>query len=211
VLLILDEVMCGMGRCGSLFAFEQEGVVPDLVTVAKGLGAGYQPIGATLVGSHIYETIVSGSGFFQHGHTYLGHAAACAGALAVQRRLHDDGLLARVPVLGAQLESKLREAFGSHPHVGDIRGRGLFWGIELVADRTSKAPFDASLQLHARIKKKALETGLLCYPMGGTLDGVRGDHVLLAPPFILEERQLDELVGKLGQVLGAVLKSPVAA
>ena len=211
VLLILDEVMCGMGRCGSLFAFEQEGVVPDLVTVAKGLGAGYQPIGATLVGSHIYETIVSGSGFFQHGHTYLGHAAACAGALAVQRRLHDDGLLARVPVLGAQLESKLREAFGSHPHVGDIRGRGLFWGIELVADRTSKAPFDPSLQLHARIKKKALETGLLCYPMGGTLDGVRGDHVLLAPPFILEERQLDELVGKLGQVLGAVLKSPVAA
>lgn len=211
VLLILDEVMCGMGRCGSLFAFEQEGVVPDLVTVAKGLGAGYQPIGATLVGRHIYETIVSGSGFFQHGHTYLGHAAACAGALAVQRRLHADGLLGRVSVLSAQLESKLREAFGSHPHVGDIRGRGLFWGVELVADRSSKAPFDPSLQVHARIKRKALEAGLLCYPMGGTLDGVRGDHVLLAPPFILEERQLDELVGKLGQALEAVLKSPVAA
>lgn len=211
VLLILDEVMCGMGRCGSLFAFEQEGVVPDLVTVAKGLGAGYQPIGATLVGSHIYETIVSGSGFFQHGHTYLGHAAACAGALAVQRRLHEDGLLGRVPVLSAQLESKLREAFGSHPHVGDIRGRGLFWGVELVADRSSKAPFDPSLQVHARIKTKALEAGLLCYPMGGTLDGVRGDHVLLAPPFMLEERQLDELVGKLGLALEAVLKSPVAA
>ncbi len=211
VLLILDEVMCGMGRCGSLFAFEQEGVVPDLVTVAKGLGAGYQPIGATLVGSHIYETIVSGSGFFQHGHTYLGHAAACAGALAVQRRLHEDGLLGRVSLLSAQLESKLREAFGSHPHVGDIRGRGLFWGVELVADRSSKAPFDPSLRVHARIKTKALEAGLLCYPMGGTLDGVRGDHVLLAPPFILEERQLDELVGKLGQSLDAVLKSPVAA
>lgn len=211
VLLILDEVMCGMGRCGTLFAFEQEGVVPDLVTVAKGLGAGYQPIGATLVGSHIYETIVSGSGFFQHGHTYLGHAAACAGALAVQRRLHEDGLLGHVPVLSAQLESKLREAFGSHPHVGDIRGRGLFWGVELVADRSSKAPFDPSLQVHARIKSKALEIGLLCYPMGGTLDGVRGDHVLLAPPFILEERQLDELVGKLGLALEAVLKSPVAA
>jgi adenosylmethionine-8-amino-7-oxononanoate aminotransferase len=211
VLLILDEVMCGMGRCGSLFAFEQEGVVPDLVTVAKGLGAGYQPIGATLVGSHIYETIVSGSGFFQHGHTYLGHAAACAGALAVQRRLHEDGLLGRVSVLSAQLESKLREAFSSHPHVGDIRGRGLFWGVELVADRSSKAPFDPSLQVHARIKTKALEAGLLCYPMGGTLDGVRGDHVLLAPPFILEERQLDELVGKLGLALEAVLKSPVAA
>lgn len=211
VLLILDEVMCGMGRCGSLFAFEQEGVVPDLVTVAKGLGAGYQPIGATLVGSHIYDTIVSGSGFFQHGHTYLGHAAACAGALAVQRRLHEDGLLGRVSLLSAQLESRLREAFGSHPYVGDIRGRGLFLGVELVADRSSKAPFDPSLQVHARIKTKALDAGLLCYPMGGTLDGVRGDHVLLAPPFILEERQLDELVGKLGQALEAVLKAPVAA
>jgi adenosylmethionine-8-amino-7-oxononanoate aminotransferase len=211
VLLILDEVMCGMGRCGTLFAFEQEGVVPDMVAVAKGLGAGYQPIGATLVSRRIYETIVSGSGFFQHGHTYLGHAAACAGALAVQRRLHDDGLLARVNAMGSQLEKKLREAFAAHTNVGDIRGRGLFWGIELVADRASKAPFDPGMRVHARIKKLALDAGLLCYPMGGTIDGVRGDHVLLAPPFILEERQLDELVGKLGRALDAALKSPVAA
>jgi adenosylmethionine-8-amino-7-oxononanoate aminotransferase len=211
VLLILDEVMCGMGRCGTLFAFEQEGVVPDMVAVAKGLGAGYQPIGATLVSRRIYETIVSGSGFFQHGHTYLGHAAACAGALAVQRRLHDDGLLARVNAMGSQLEKKLREAFAAHTNVGDIRGRGLFWGIELVADRASKAPFDPGMRVHARIKELALDAGLLCYPMGGTIDGVRGDHVLLAPPFILEERQLDELVGKLGRALDAALKSPVAA
>jgi len=211
VLLILDEVMCGMGRCGTLYAFEQEGVVPDLVTVAKGLGAGYQPIGATLVAKHIYDTIVSGSGFFQHGHTYLGHAAACAGALAVQRRLHDDGLLARVNPLGSLLEKKLRAAFGNHPHVGDIRGRGLFWGVELVSDRASKAPFDPKLRVHARVKKEALKAGLMCYPMGGTLDGVQGDHVLLAPPFILEEAQLDELVSKLGTALEAVLKSAVAA
>jgi len=211
VLLILDEVMCGMGRCGTLYAFEQEDVVPDLVAVAKGLGAGYQPIGATLVATHIYDTIVSGSGFFQHGHTYLGHAAACAGALAVQRRLHDDGLLARVNPLGSLLEKKLRAALGNHPHVGDIRGRGLFWGVELVSDRASKAPFDPKLRVHARVKKEALKAGLMCYPMGGTLDGVQGDHVLLAPPFILEEAQLDELVSKLGTALEAVLKSAVAA
>jgi adenosylmethionine-8-amino-7-oxononanoate aminotransferase len=211
VLLILDEVMCGMGRCGTLYAFEQEGVVPDLVTVAKGLGAGYQPIGATLVARHVYEAIVSGSSFFQHGHTYLGHAAACAGALAVQRRLHDDGLLGRVAPLGALLEQKLRAAFGAHAHVGDIRGRGLFWGLELVADKTARTPFEPALRVHARVKQAALEAGLMCYPMGGTLDGARGDHVLLAPPFIVEEHQLDELVGKLGGALDAVLKAPVAA
>ena len=211
VLLILDEVMCGMGRCGTLWAFEQEGVVPDLAAVAKGLGAGYQPIGAVMVSGQIHDTIVAGSGFFQHGHTYLGHAVACAGALAVQRRLHDDGLLGRVAPLGALLEQKLREAFGAHAHVGDIRGRGLFWGLELVADKTAKTPFEPALRVHARVKKAALEAGLMCYPMGGTLDGARGDHVLLAPPFIVEERQLDELVGKLGGALDAVLKAQVAA
>jgi adenosylmethionine-8-amino-7-oxononanoate aminotransferase len=211
VLLILDEVMCGMGRCGTLWAFEQEGVVPDLAAVAKGLGAGYQPIGAVMVSGRIHDTIVAGSGFFQHGHTYLGHAAACAGALAVQRRLHDDGLLGRVAPLGTLLEQKLRAAFGAHAHVGDIRGRGLFWGLELVADKTAKTPFEPALRVHARVKQAALAAGLMCYPMGGTLDGARGDHVLLAPPFIVEEHQLDELVGKLGGALDAVLKAPVAA
>jgi adenosylmethionine-8-amino-7-oxononanoate aminotransferase len=211
VLLILDEVMCGMGRCGALWAFEQEEVVPDLVAIAKGLGAGYQPIGAVMVSGTIHDTIVAGSGFFQHGHTYLGHAAACAGALAVQRRLHDDGLLARVAPLGALLAQKLRAAFGAHRHVGDIRGRGLFWGLELVADKADKTPFDPALRVHARLKKAALEAGLMCYPMGGTVDGARGDHVLLAPPFILEERQLGELVDKLGAALDATLKARVAA
>jgi hypothetical protein len=205
VLLILDEVMCGMGRCGTLWAFEAEGIVPDLVTIAKGLGAGYQPVGAVLVAKTVYDTIASGSGFFQHGHTYLGHAAACAGALAVQDRLHAGGLLAQVKPLGALLEKKLRAAFGSHPHVGDIRGRGLFWAIELVAERASKQPFDPALRIHARLKREALNAGLMCYPMGGTLDGVRGDHVLLAPPFIVDESQLDELVEKLEHALAAVL------
>jgi adenosylmethionine-8-amino-7-oxononanoate aminotransferase len=206
VLLVLDEVMCGMGRCGTLWAFEPEGVVPDLVAIAKGLGAGYQPIGALLVAAHVYDAIVGGSGFFQHGHTYLGHAAACAGALAVQRRLHEDGLLARVAPLGAALETRLREAFGDHPHVGDIRGRGLFWGLELVAERAGKTPFDPGLHLSARVKKEALELGLMCYPMSGTIDGTRGDHVLLAPPFIAEQAHLDELVDKLGRALSAALE-----
>jgi adenosylmethionine-8-amino-7-oxononanoate aminotransferase len=205
VLLILDEVMCGMGRCGSLWAFEEEGIVPDLVTIAKGLGAGYQPVGAVIVARKIYDTITSGSGFFQHGHTYLGHAAACAGAIAVQKRLHEDGLLARVKPLGALLEKKLRATFGAHPNVGDIRGRGLFWAIELVSDRATKQPFDPALRVHARLKREALDAGLMCYPMGGTLDGVRGDHVLLAPPFIVEEAQLDELVEMLECALAATL------
>jgi hypothetical protein len=205
VLLILDEVMCGMGRCGTLWAFEQEGVVPDIATIAKGLGAGYQPIGAVVVAKPIYETFVGGSGFFQHGTTYLGHAAACAGALAVQQRLRQDGVLKRVKPMGELLEKSLRSAFGGHPHVGDIRGRGLFWALELVAERRSKATFDPAMQVHARIKQEALRAGLLCYPMGGTIDGVRGDHVLIAPPFIVEPAQIEELVHKLAGSLESAL------
>src|SRR5688572_5742657 len=204
VLLILDEVMCGMGRCGTLWAFEQEDIVPDLVAIAKGLGAGYQPIGALMVSKDLADTIQRGSGFFQHGHTYIGHAAACAGALAVQKRLHEDGVLNRVTPMGAVLEKKLREAFENHPHVGDIRGRGLFRGIELVEDRAAKKPFDPKLRMHARVKRKAMQAGLMCYPMGGTIDGVQGDHVLLAPPFIVEESQLDDLVEKLGNAIATL-------
>ena len=205
VLLILDEVMCGMGRCGTQFAFDEEGVVPDMVTLAKGLGAGYQPIGAVLVARRIVDAMIGGTGGFQHGHTYVGHAAACAGALAVQRRLHEDGVLARVKPLGAAFERRLRAAFGEHPHVGDIRGRGLFWGIELVADRATKTPFDPALRMHAVLKAQAMRAGLMCYPAGGTIDGVRGDHVLLAPPFVCSEAQLDEICERLAAALGATL------
>ncbi len=205
VLLILDEVMCGMGRCGSLYAFEEEGVVPDLVTIAKGLGAGYQPIGAVLASRKVFDAITGGSGFFQHGHTYLGHASACAGALAVQKRLHEDGLLARVAPLGRAFERRLSAAFGEHPHIGEIRGRGLFRALEIVEDRAGKRAFDAGLKINARLKKEALNQGLLCYPMGGTVDGVQGDHVLFAPPFILDESQLDEIVEKFSRALDVVL------
>ena len=205
VLLILDEVMCGMGRTGSLWAFAQEGVVPDIVCVAKGLGAGYGPIGALLCSETIYRTIADGSGALAHGHTYMGHPVACAAALAVQRAVRNRGLIPCVRELGAGLEARLRASFGEHAHVGEIRGRGLFWALELVANRDTKAPFDPALRLHARLKRLAMEHGLICYPMGGTVDGVRGDHVLLAPPFTLEEPQLDELVAKLGLALDAAL------
>jgi adenosylmethionine-8-amino-7-oxononanoate aminotransferase len=206
VLLILDEVMCGMGRTGSLYACEQEGIVPDLVCIAKGLGAGYQPIGATLVQGRIYDAIKRGSGFFQHGHTYIGHAVACAAALAVQRAFVERGLVERVRALGDGLEVRLRSRLEAHPHVGDIRGRGFFWGVEFVHDRATREPFDPALKINARIKAEAMKLGLLCYPMGGTLDGVRGDHVLIAPPFIVSEAQLDELTDKLGRTVDAVFR-----
>ena len=205
MLLILDEVMCGMGRCGTLYACEQEGVVPDLVCIGKGLGAGYQPIGALLASGKIYAAVVNGTGFFQHGHTYTGHATACAGALAVQRIFKNRGLLAKVRERGAGLETLLRARFDAHPHVGDIRGRGLFWALELVEDRSSKQPFDPKHKINAKIKLRALENGLMCYPMGGSLDGVAGDHVVLAPPYIISEAQLDELVDKLARSIDEVI------
>ncbi len=201
ILLILDEVMCGMGRTGTLFACEQDGISPDICTVAKGLGAGYQPIGAMLCSGEIYDAIAQGSGFFQHGHTYIGHPVACAAAGAVLERLLDQELLTNVAPLGDRLRARLEDRFGQHPHVGDIRGRGLFLGVELVKDRATKATFDPALRVNAQIKKAAFANGLICYPMGGTVDGRNGDHVLLAPPFILNDAQLDELVDKLDAAL----------
>lgn len=210
VLLILDEVMCGMGRTGTLHACEQEGVTPDLEVVAKGLGAGYQPIGAVLVQDRIAQAIRQGSGFFQHGHTYLGHPIACAAALAVQRTLRDEGLIGRVRERGARLQAMLNERLGANPHVGDIRGRGLFIGLELVADRASKEPLSPTLKTHAKIKARAMAHGLLCYPAGGTLDGSRGDHVLLAPPFTVTIAHLEELVDKLARSIEDVLPTTTA-
>ncbi len=204
-LLILDEVMCGMGRTGTLYACEQEGVTPDLVTIAKGLGAGYAPIGAVLAQRHVVDAIRAGSGFFQHGHTYLGHALACAGALAVQEVIEEEDLLARVRHLGGRLEAGLVERFGNHHHVGDIRGRGLFRGLEIVADRATKAPFDPTRKTHARIKAEALARGLMVYPMGGTIDGRHGDHVLVAPPFVSREDEIDTMVERLGEAVDAAV------
>jgi len=205
VLLILDEVMCGMGRTGHLYACTEDGVAPDMITVAKGLGAGYQPIGALICTGQIYDAIAAGSGFFQHGHTYMGHAMAAAGAGAVLRAIRDRGLLPRVRQAGETLDAALRARFGQHPHIGDIRGRGLFRGLELVADRETKAVFDPTRKLHAKIKAAAMDAGLICYPMGGTIDGQRGDHILLAPPFIISDDQIGELTDKLGQAIDRAL------
>lgn len=205
ILLILDEVMCGMGRTGNLFAYEEEGIVPDIAVVAKGLGGGYQPIGATLVSKKIFDAVRGGSGFFQHGHTYLGHPMACAASLAVQHVIQQEQLLDRVKVRGGALKAALVEAFSEHPHVGNVRGRGLFIGVELVRDRATRATFDPSLKLYLRIKHEAMARGLLCYPMGGTVDGKHGDHVLLAPPYIIDESHLAEIVDKLPKAVNAAL------
>lgn len=205
VLLILDEVMCGMGRCGTLHACEQEGVAPDLMTLAKGLGGGYQPIGAVLLSGKIYDAFASGSGFFQHGHTYMGHPTAAAAAVAVQQVIRRDGLLENVVAMGDALDRKLTERLGNHHHVGDIRGRGLFRGVEFVADRASKRPFDPAARLHARIKAEAMARGLMVYPMGGTIDGRHGDHVLIAPPFIVESGDIDRIVDRFGDAVDAAV------
>jgi adenosylmethionine-8-amino-7-oxononanoate aminotransferase len=207
ILLILDEVMCGMGRTGTLHACEQEGIAPDLMAIAKGLGGGFAPIGAVLVQGKIFEAFAKGSGLFQHGHTYLGHPLACAGALAVQQVIRRDHLLANVRRQGEHLTRRLGERFGNHHHVGDVRGRGLFQAIELVADRGSKTTFDPKHKLHARIKQHAMARGLMVYPMGGTIDGVNGDHVLLAPPFIVDEATVDTIVERLGEAVDAAIAS----
>lgn len=203
ILLILDEVMCGMGRTGTQFAFEQDSVVPDIVAVAKGLGGGYQPIGAVLFGRHIYDAFASGSGFFQHGHTYMGHPMAAAAGLAVQDVIQKHHLLDNVVHMGELLNRRLRERFDNHLHVGDIRGRGLFRAIEIVAKRSDKSPFDPALKVHAAVKREAMARGLMVYPMGGTIDGARGDHVLLAPPFIINAGHVEMIVERLGDAIDA--------
>jgi adenosylmethionine-8-amino-7-oxononanoate aminotransferase len=206
-LLILDEVMCGMGRTGTTHAWEQEGIAPDIQAIAKGLGGGYQPIGAMLASGRIVDSIEQGSGSFQHGHTYLAHPLACAAALEVQRVIYEEKLLDKVKELGRYLEHRLTERFGNHRHVGDIRGRGLFQAIELVSDRATRKPFDPDFKLNQRIKAAAFEGGLACYPSGGTVDGKSGDHVLLAPPYIASKDDVDMIVGRLGSAVDTALKS----
>ncbi len=206
-LLILDEVMCGMGRTGTTHAWEQEGAAPDVQVIAKGLGAGYQPIGGILIGGRIVEAIRAGSGGFMHGHTYQAHPVACAGALEVQRIIREDGLLANVQAMGRRLESALMERFGNHRNVGDIRGRGLFWAIEFVRDRASKQVFDPALKLNERVRQAALAHGVAIYPMGGTIDGRQGDHVIVAPPYIVNTAEIDEIVERLGAGVDAALGS----
>ena len=206
VLFIADEVMCGMGRTGTMYSIEQDGVSPDILTVAKGLGAGYQPIGAVLAQGALVDLLRKGSGAFLHGHTYIGHPVAAAAALAVQKVIERDDLLAAARQRGDSLRRKLNEAFGRHDHVGDIRGRGMLMALEMVQDKDSKAPFAPSRKLHAAIKEQAMANGLMVYPMGGTIDGQRGDHVLLAPPLIATEADVSEIVSRLYDSINAVIR-----
>ena len=205
VLLILDEVMCGMGRTGTMFACEQDSVTPDILTMAKGLGGGYQPIGAVMLTSAIYESFANGSGLFQHGHTYLGHPVAAAAANKVVEIIARPETLSNVNAMGARLQRGLEAALGASPYVGDIRGRGLFRGIELVADREQKTPFDPARKIHAKIKSQAMALGLISYPMGGTIDGVYGDHVLLAPPYTINAGEIDLLIERIAQAIDAAI------
>ncbi len=207
VLLILDEIMCGMGRSGTLHACEQEGVQADLQTVAKGIAAGYQPLGAVFVGSKIVDAIDNGSGFFQHGHTYIGHPVSCAAGLATQLEIKERGLVENVKLRGEQLKNELHQKFDNHPNIGDIRGRGLFIGIELVEDKELKIPFDNKLRLNSKLKASAMDNSLMIYPSGGTIDGESGDHILLAPPYIIDEDNVAQIVDRLSVTLDSVLSS----
>jgi adenosylmethionine-8-amino-7-oxononanoate aminotransferase len=206
-LLILDEVMSGMGRTGTLHAWEQEGIHPDIQVIAKGLGGGYQPIGGILVHGRVIEALRRGSGSFKHGQTYQAHPVACAAAIAVQEAIRDEGLLANVRAMGGRLEAGLRARLGQHPHVGDIRGRGLFWAIELVRDRDGKQPFDPALAVNERIKREAFARGLACYPMGGTIDGRLGDHVILAPPYVVTAGEVEQILDRFDAATRAALES----
>jgi adenosylmethionine-8-amino-7-oxononanoate aminotransferase len=206
-LLILDEVMCGMGRTGSMHAWEQEGVTPDIQVIAKGLGGGYQPIGGVLIADRIVQALANGSGGFLHGQTYQAHPVACAAALEVQKIIREDRLLENVQAMGRRLETALTERFGNHRHVGDIRGRGLFWAIEFVTDRASKGVFDPALKLNERVKAEALARGVAGYPMGGTIDGKQGDHYIVAPPYIVSAAEVDTIVERLGDAVDAALRS----
>lgn len=204
-LLILDEVMSGVGRCGTMHAWEQEGIYPDIQVIAKGLGGGYQPIGGILVHGRVIEGLNSGSGSFMHGHTYQAHPVACAAALAVQEVIEQDGLIANVQAMGRLLEQRLTERLGNHRNIGDIRGRGLFWAVEFVTDRATKTPFDPKLKLNERVKREAFDRGLACYPMGGTIDGKLGDHAILAPPYIVDAAQIDLIVARFGDAIDAAI------
>jgi adenosylmethionine-8-amino-7-oxononanoate aminotransferase len=204
-LLILDEIMCGSGRTGTMHAWEQEGVTPDIEAIGKGLGGGYQPVAAMLVSAKVMSALEKGSGSFVHGHTYQAHPVVCAAALEVQEIIREEGLLANVRKQGQVLEQRLRERFGGHENVGDIRGRGLFFALEFLADRERKLPFDSAVQLHERVKNHGLRLGVGIYPTGGTIDGKRGDHVIIAPPYNCESRDIDSIVDRLEQAVQAAL------
>ncbi|MFQ5609806.1 MAG: aminotransferase class III-fold pyridoxal phosphate-dependent enzyme, partial [Woeseiaceae bacterium] len=205
--LILDEIMCGSGRTGTYFAHRHEGIVPDMVALAKGLASGYQPIGALLCKGEITDAIRAGSGFFQHGHTFMGHVTAVAAALATFKVVKGENLLENVNLRGESIRAGLRETIGDHPNVGDVRGRGLFIGVEFVADKQTRAPLDPADGVHKKVQQAALERGLMVYGMGGTIDGCCGNHVLIAPAFTINESHEAELIDKFSAAISDIMPS----
>jgi adenosylmethionine-8-amino-7-oxononanoate aminotransferase len=211
VLMIADEVMCGAGRCGTWRALEHDGVMPDIMAVAKGLGGGYIPLGAALYTARVAEPIMAVHGGIMTGHTFTGHTAACAGGVAVQTIVKRDRLVERVRSLEALLRRVLAEATADIEEVGDIRGRGFFIGLELVQNRVTKEPFPANRRLYIRVRDCAFANGLICYPSGGNVDGVNGDVVIVSPPYITEEGQLAEIAALLGKSIKQALAEAKAA
>lgn len=209
VLLIFDEIMCGSGRTGTFFAHEHDGVKPDIVTLAKGIAGGYQPLAATLAGSRVIS-VLAGNGFV-HGHTYVGHPVACAAGLAVQQVLDEQDLVQRTREMGQRFGALLRERLQQHPNVGEIRGRGLFWALELVAEQRSKAGFANARDLPDRLRLSAMDNGLICYPGGIRVNGATVPHIMLAPPMILEECHMQECVDKLEAMLGVSMDNSTFA
>ena len=204
VLFITDEVMCGCGRTGKFCAIDHWGVVPDLNATAKGLGSGYVPLGAVIAGESVFETIQKGSGQFKHGHTYQGNPLACAVGMAVLNYIRDNGLIERAVDSGAYLLQKLQDLQRRHPIVGDVRGKGLMLGMEFVQDKTTKAPFSPEENLAGLVAMTAFDDGLIVYPGTGSIDGTRGDHILVGPPLVIEIEEIEALVRLLDVVLAKV-------
>ena len=207
VMMIADEVMCGAGRCGTWRALESDGVEPDIMSVAKGLAAGYMPLGAAIYSDKVASAITAAHGAPMTGHTFTGHTASCAAGVAVQKIITREKLVERVHANEAKLKAMIAEALAGVEAVGDIRGRGHFIATELVADRKTRKPFDASHKLYMRIRQQGLDNGLICYPVGGNVDGINGDVVILAPPYNSTDAELEEMVSKMAASIKQVLVS----
>ncbi|KAF5017399.1 hypothetical protein F66182_10679 [Fusarium sp. NRRL 66182] len=202
-LLILDEVMCGMGRTGTLHAWEQEDVVPDICVVGKGLGAGYAPVSSVLLNSSLVDSFQKSGKGFAHGQTYMAHPQAAAAALKVQQIIKRDSLTDHVRAMGGYLETRLKERLLPMSFVGDIRGRGLFWAIEFVTNKQTKTPFPYSLGLNAMLHSRGMSQGyeIALFNANGGYDGYSGDHFLICPPFIVTEADVDDIVDRTARVI----------
>jgi adenosylmethionine-8-amino-7-oxononanoate aminotransferase len=203
--MIADEVMCGAGRCGTWRALEHDGVEPDIMSVAKGLAGGYMPLGVAVYHERVAEPILERHGAPLTGHTFTGHTAACAAGVAVQRIVERDRLVERVACEGAKLKQALQDRLGARNYVGNIRGRGFFLGIELVADKATKEPSDPALQLSVKVRDQTFANGLICYPTGGNIDGIHGDQIILSPPYNATASELEEIVDLLDRSLAEVM------